>query len=170
MNERVKNKYMNSITYAWTNNPQSISHSKYELDDGGGERSFLEVYFEDYLKATGYIYLNLYKNGQLSKRYATARSIEVVCYAYFYTQGFQFARKDFRRENLAIAGKFLNECKQAYGLKNNAAVYNLIAENNAAMYKRIRPHADRGVHYVPQQGLKQWLDLVDRHYKQTLDK
>ena len=167
LKQHTRYKYLNMVTYAWTNNPNSVSHSKYSLDDEGGERNFLEVFFKDYLKSTGYIYLDLFNQGKLTEAYARTRTLEVVCYAYFYTQGFQFERKDFLKENLVIAGKYLNECKQTFHIRNNAKVYEYVSADHGAMYKRIRPHADRGVHYVPQQGFKQWLDLIDRQYKQS---
>lgn len=171
MKESTKNKYLNTPTYAWTNNPESVSHSKYSLeDDNGVERQFLEVFFEDYLKSTGYIYMDLFKRHQLPMVYARMRSLEVLCYAYFYTQSFQFMRKDYKKDNLIIAGRYLNECKHLYEIKNNTSVYSYVAENNAAMYRRIRPYADRGAYYMPQQGFKQWLDLIDRYYKQSLNK
>ena len=128
-----------------------------------------EVYFHDYLKATGYIYLDMYAEKKLVREYAVVRCLEVLCFAYFYTQGFQFDRKDFRKDNLVISGDYLNRCKKAFGIKNNVAVYNYVAADGAAMYRRIRPLADPAVHYLPQQGFKQWIDLVDRSYKKSLE-
>ncbi len=162
MKESTKSKYLPVVTYAWTNNPESVSHSKYSLEDEGGERNFLEVFFGDYIKSTGVIYNELTEKGEIPKNYGKIHALEVICYAYFYTQSFQFYRKDFLQENLAIAGRFLNRCKELYDLANNETVYNYVADNNGAMYRRIRPYADRGCYYIPQQGFKEWLDLIDR--------
>lgn len=153
--------YLAVATYAWTDNPQSISHSKYFVNTGEGPRYFLEVFFRDYLESTGYVYLEQFKQNKIKFMFAIQRCVETIVYCYIYTQGFQFARKDFLKENLVHSGVFLNEVKKLFNLSNEQ-VYDAICEDNAAIYRKIRPLADPGSGaYVPIQSLKEWIQLVD---------
>ena len=153
--------YLHKPVYAWTDNPQSVSHAKYTVDTESGPREFLEVFFEDYLTATGYIYLEQFSTHAIKIEYAVKSVLEIMCYAYFYTQGFQFRRPDdFYSKNLEIAGKFITTCKETFHMTNQS-MYNAIASGDAVMYYRIRKLADPGSgRYIPTQTLKEWFELV----------
>lgn len=147
--------------YAWTDNPQSVSHAKYTVDTETGPREFLEVFFDDYVHATGYIYLEQFNAGKIKMPYAIKSVLEIMCYCYFYTQGFQFRRPDdFYKQNLVSAGEFVRKCKDRFNMTNES-MYNAIASNNAALYYNIRRLADPGSgKYIATQTLREWFDLV----------
>lgn len=169
MGEKFEDRYLPITTYAWTDNPDSVSHSKFEtLDDNGKPRVFLEVYYEDYIRSTGYIYIDQYKAKKLTKEYCMNRMCEVLCYLYIYFQGFQTYREDYSRESLISAGRFLNESKKAYSIPSTVQVYRKIAENDGLMYMKIETMARLSIYYLPHQGVKQWLNMIDRAYKQSL--
>ena len=165
---KVKPNYFDFITYAWTDNPQSVSHAKYTVETEEGLRNFLEVFFDDYLHATGYIYIDNYKNGMMPKQYSTLACMEVLCYAYSYLQTFQFQRKDYWKKNWVYAGSYLAECKKLFDFKSNQSVYDFIAKGNGAIYYAVREQAELAGKCIPQQGFKQWLDAIDREYKKSL--
>ena len=157
--------YFNFPTYAWTDNPNSVSHIKYTVNGEADPRYFLEVFFRDYLEATGYIYLNRFASHAIKMPFAIKNSIEVLLYCYFYTQGFQFRRPDdYLKENMQHSADYMKAIKEAYNI-NADQIYNTIAANNASMYLRIRQYADGGSGpYVPIQTVRQWLQLLEDEY------
>ena len=94
--------------------------------------------------------------------------MEVMCYLYIYFQGFQTYRKDYSKENLVVAGRYFNACKEILEIKNNAEAYNYIAADYGKMYLQIEPMSRNSTHYLPHQGVKQWIDMVDKAYKKSL--
>lgn len=158
--------YINTPTYAWTDNPESVSHAKYTVSTDDGPREFLEVFFDDYIHATGYIYLEAFKEHRVQFMYAAKRCLEILCYGYFYTQGFQFRRPDdFYRPNLAVMGNYFREVKKTFNLTNEQA-YAAISENNAQLYYNVIDMAAQAAgHYIPTQGLKEWIELIDHSYE-----
>ena len=153
--------YLGLPVYAWTDNPQSVSHAKYTVETETGPREFLEVFFEDYITATGYIYLEQFDKHLIKMEYALKGILEIMLYCYFYMQGFQFRRpEDYYRKNVEIAGKYVSIAKKKFNMTNQT-IYNAAASNNASMYYRIRPLSDGAAgHYMPTQTFRQWLDFV----------
>lgn len=153
--------YLNAPIYAWTDNPESISHSKFSIATEDGEREFLEVFFADYLQATGWIYIEQFKQHTIKMAYAIKSVLEITCYAYFYMQGFQFRRPDdFYSENLDFAGQFISACKSTFNMTNET-MFKAIAANGAYLYCETMKFASGASgRYIPTQTLRQWLDLV----------
>lgn len=168
MDEIKSYSYMHFPVYAWTDNPQSVSHAKYTIDTEDGPREFLEVFYEDYITATGWIYVNQFKEHNIKMVNAIKGVLEIMCYCYFYLQGFQFRRpNDFYKKNLEIAGNFVTECKKTFNMTNES-MYNAIASNGAHMYYQIRGLADPGSgRYIPTQTLKEWFELVSPDGKEV---
>jgi len=157
--------YFNFPSYAWTDNPQSVSHAKYTVEGEADPRYFLEVFFDDYLTSTGRIYLERFKKHTIKMAFAIKNSIEVLLYCYFYTQGFQFRNpENFLKKNLAISAEYLKEIKSTFNV-TSTQIYNMIAASDADMYYRIRAYADGGAgRFVPQQTVMQWLELLEKEY------
>lgn len=153
--------YLHKAVYAWTDNPQSVSHAKYTVETEEGPREFLEVFFEDYITSTGYIYLEQFKAHKIKMVNAIKWCLEIMLYCYFYMQGFMFRRPDdFYQKNYEFAGNYIKECKKAFNITNES-IYNVIASNGATMYYQIRKLADPGSgHYIPTQTLKEWFKIV----------
>jgi len=154
--------YFPFASYAWTDNPQSVSHAKYTIDTESGPREFLEVFFEDYVTATGRIYLEQFKDHTIKYQYAVKHTIEILLYCYFYMQGFQFRRPDdFYKGNFSVSGKLLRDAMKAYNLTLEQ-IEQAVALNNAEMYYNIRKNADPGSgRYVPVQTFHDWLVRVN---------
>lgn len=153
--------YIQKMLYAWTDNPQSVSHAKYTVGTDDGERRFLEVFYEDYLKSTGYMYLEQFDTHNIKITYAIKGALEIMCYAYFYQQSFIFDKPDnYYKENLKIAGKYIDRCKKTFNLTNDK-IYDAVSANMAFMYYTILKQANIGTgRYIPQQTFRQWLDIV----------
>lgn len=153
--------YLPKPIYAWTDNPQSVSHAKYTIETEDGPREFLEVFFGDYIQSTGYIYLEKFKEHSIKMVNAIKWCLEIMCYCYFYMQGFEFRRpEDFYRKNLDIAGEYVTTCKKTFNLTNES-IYNTIASNNAFMYYQVQELANPGSgRYIPSQTLQDWLEVV----------
>lgn len=157
--------YFHFPVYAWTDNPQSVSHAKYTVDTETGPREFLEVFFDDYLHSTGYLYIDEFKSHRIKMLFAVKGVLEIICYAYFYMQGFQFRRPgDFYRKNFAYAGEYIRKCKETFNLTTDT-IYNAVSSNNAAMYYQIRNLADPGSgRYMISQTFRDWLVIVSNSY------
>lgn len=153
--------YLHTPIYAWTDNPESVSHAKYTVPTETGPREFLEVFFEDYLHSTGFIYIDKFKQHNVKFEHAVKGIIEIMCYAYFYTQGFQFRRPDdYYKRNLEVAGEYIDICKKTFNFTNQS-IYDVVASGNATMYYQVRELADPGSgRYIPTQTFKDWLQMV----------
>ncbi len=157
--------YFSFPSYAWTDNPESLSHAKYTVKTDDGPREFLEAHFKDYVDATGSIYLDKFNNKSIDYVYTATHLSEIVLYCYFYTQGFQFRRpNDYLKENLVIAGELVRDIKQYLNISTEQ-LYQIAALDNAARYYEIRKLADPGSgRYIPVQTFPQWLELVSNMY------
>ena len=156
--------------YAWTDNPQSVSHAKYTVNGVDDPRYFLEVFFRDYIQSTGDVYLEKFAVREINYAFAIRNLIETLLYCYFYTQGFQFRRpEDFLEINLIHSGEFLTKIRTTFNVTIDQ-IYNYVAANNAATYLKIRKYADTGSGpYVPQQTFKQWMKLIEETYLNSLE-
>lgn len=164
--------YFNFSSYMWTDNPESISHIKYTANGIDDERYFLEVFFRDYIAATGDIYLARFKNHQIKYAFAIKNCLEVLCYCYFYIQSFMFRRPDsYLHQPIIDAAEYVADVKQTFNITNEQ-IYSAIAAADADMYYRIRSFADGGCgRYIPQVTLKDWLDDMTRqHYLSTSER
>lgn len=153
--------YFHFPVYAWTDNPQSVSHAKYTVATEADPREFLEVFFDDYIHATGYIYLQEFKAHRIKMIQAVQGVIEIMIYCYFYMQGFQFRRpKDYYAGNWDVVERYVKECMQTFNLTTDS-IYSVVSDQEASMYYKIRKLADPGSgRYIPTQTFKQWLDRV----------
>lgn len=92
--------------YYWRCWPRSQSKSSYTGTDGK-QHDFLQVFFRDYLEATGYVYLDLYKHNRISRDFAISNCIGVIGYSYFYCQGFIYHEpKTYMKEDIRHARRF----------------------------------------------------------------
>lgn len=160
---RNKVTYFPFPAYAWTDNPESVSHAKYTVNGVDDPRYFLEVFFADYIQSTGYIYLDCFKNHSIKMPFAIKNCIEILLYCYFYTQSFIFRRpEDYLEETLDLSAKFYKEVRITFNI-NIDQIYKTVADKNADMYLRIQKSAEGGCGpYIPQQTFRQWLRLLDQ--------
>ena len=94
------------VFYFWRCWPKSQSKSTYRGTDGK-EHDFLQVFFRDYLDATGYVYLDLYKKNKISREFAIDNIVGVLGYCYFYCQGFIYHEpQTYLKEDIRHAKRF----------------------------------------------------------------
>lgn len=158
--------YIPFSSYAWTDNPESVSHSKYTLGDPNVPRSFLEVFFADYIASTGWIYLERFNARRLKMAPAVDNCIGIILYCYFYIQSFLYTHpEDYVKENLRYAGDFVVAVMKAFNL-DEEEIYRAISAGGAKLFYDIRNGADPGCgRYIPQQSFKEWLQVVTNESK-----
>lgn len=145
--------YIDISCYNWNNRPTTISRSKY------GNHSFLEVFYEDYIKSTANVYIDKYLNGSIDMPFAIDSCIESLTFAYCYMQGFKFEDpKNYIKSNEDVARRLLVKLKNVFGLTNKA-IYDYLAFNQATRYYIIRETAYNGCgRYIESESFMQWLD------------
>lgn len=113
-------------TYNWIKNPQSLSNRQYYWkDETTRPRSFLEVFYQDYLASTGWIYFDkLYAEiAKIQEQEAKGEEVvkddeyltylrdmlfSTIEYAYFYSESFLHEQGPFFiRQNFAAAGSLV---------------------------------------------------------------
>ena len=156
--------YLPLVTYLWSENPQSLSHITYiDKDFGDGiPHTFLETHYEDYIRSTGYITLDKYSKGLTSEKYAKRACIEVLCYCYFYMQGFQYTSgKNYIKNNWDVAANYYRDLLSILNITPEE-VRNRISENNAELYWKIRKFSEVATGpRIDSQTLPQWLNKVE---------
>lgn len=152
--------YINTTCYNWNNRPTTISRSKY------GNHSFLEVFFEDYIKSTADIYINKYLEKAIDQPYAIDSCIEILAFSYFYIQGFKFQDpENFIKANEDIARRLLVKLKNVFGLTNKS-IYDYLAYNQATRFYVIRETAYNGCgRFIETETFMQWLNYLHEDIK-----
>ena len=153
--------YFNYPTYAWTDNPESVSHIRRTVDYADSDYNFLELYFSDYIMSTGYIYAELVMKNYIDVEFALESMLQVLCYMYMYMQGFQTEHIDYLRINEIYCGQYISKLKHLFNIRDNSELYARIAAGDCDMYYTVRPRAELATHFIPQKGLKQWMDDVE---------
>lgn len=148
------------VCYRWNNRPTTISRVHYD------DKSFIEVFFEDYLKSTVEVYLDWYLKGYIDTNFALSNAYEVLGYAYFYIQGFKFKDPtNYLHNNEELARRLLVKIKNIFGVTNEN-IYNYFAAESAIKYIIIRQSAYNGVGYfIEQESLLEWLNFLHEDIK-----
>lgn len=169
----VKNKLpqtqVNIHTYNWLKNPVSLSNKRYTWGAETRERSFLQVFFKDYLEATGWIYLSkLKKQIQLPKEqqnedyilFLRDMTISAILYGYYYTESFlQEQGPFFVRDDFIAAGELVYKTFQV--LNGNSQDLENYLKSNIGFFDNIKQTATIATGpIVPTHGFKEWLELV----------
>lgn len=149
--------YLDIFCYIWMARPTSISREKY------GDRTFLEVFYRDYIESTGYTYIDKFINYGVDANYVLDSAIEVLLYCYFYIQGFKFHRpEDWLRDNEQHAREYLVTIKEIFGL-TNIDIINYVAQNDANTYMEVKKFAHVGVGpFIETETFAQWLNILHR--------
>lgn len=152
--------YIDKFVYKWNNRPTTISREKY------GDHSFLETFFLDYLLSTGYVYLDAYSSGAININYALDSAIEVLLYAYFYTQGFLFHHPvDYIKDNETYARNYLTSIKLCFNIDNDF-IWTYTADNDAKMFMEVKACASiASGPYIETYTFMQWLNMLHTDIK-----
>lgn len=159
--------YVPVLTYCWLQNPNSLTHVKYNIDESDGkERTFLEYLFDDYITSTGGVYIEQYELNNIDKEYAMSSVIEVFAYCYFYIMGFIFHEPDhYLQINIEHARNYLIKIKELFGVTNQD-IYNHLAANDAQLFTQIKTSADiASGPYIPSMTLMGFLDHLHKDIK-----
>jgi len=146
---------INIFTYIWNARKTSLSRSDYQ------GRNFLEVYFRDYLRSTGDLYIQKYKEDEITEEYAIRSILNIVLFAYFYTQGFKFQKPDDWLEiNDYHARDFIERALGAINF-TTADVLKVCGENYAEFYRGVRDTAYIGTGgFIEDMSFGKWLDYM----------
>lgn len=147
--------YIDCFCYMWMSRPTTVSREKY------GDYTFLETFFLDYLKSTGYVYIDAYLNKEIPIQYAADAAIGVLLLSYFYSESFIFHDPvKYKRDNFDYLTKYLIYCKEKLGLTNEY-IWQYAASNEAEFYEKQRQAAAVSVGYlIPSRTFAQWLDYL----------
>ena len=152
--------FINLFCYIWNARPTTVSRQLY------GDHSFLEIFFADYLEATGFQYLNMYSKRIIDGDYALDNAIDVILYCYFYSQGFIFHDpENYIRKNEDLYRDFLVNIKETFSIDNNF-IWNYVAKDDARMFMQVKQSASMGSGpYIENETFKQWLDRLHKDIK-----
>lgn len=147
--------FINIFAYVWNARPTSISRSDYE------GRNFLEVYFRDYIASTGDLYVKKYKEGEITEAYGIKSAINIILFAYFYTQGFKFQRPDdWMTINDYHAKDFVDKCIKTFNFTTKS-ILEYCSPNYAEFYRGVRETAYIGTGgFIEDKSFKEWLDYM----------
>lgn len=156
--------FIDTTSYVWVQNPASLTHLKYEKQSG--QHTFFEAFFADYIESTAGVYLDRYSRGFVSTAYARKSIIEVICYSYFYMQGFIFHQpQNYIRSNFDVCRKLLARGRELFGFSNRD-IYDYLAADDANAYKQVQASASIGTGpYIPSQTLTEFLDYIGKEEK-----
>ena len=148
--------FINTFCYIWNNRPTTISREKY------GDRTFIEVFFKDYIASTGRVYLEQLMEGNLEPNYAYDSVIEVLLFCYFYTQGFKYRKPDtYMRENIDHAREYFKDIKRTFDGLTNKNIYDYVSRNDVEMYNNVKTSAVIGVGpFIETETFMQWMNML----------
>lgn len=159
--------FVDDYTYIWNFRSDSTSKQIYHDKETNMDYHFLEFYYHDYLKSTGWIYLDQFKKQNIPADYTIYMCAQVLIYAYSYMQSFLFYRPHtYLRRNVIYAGEFLAEVKRLFNV-NNQTIWNIMANDGAQLFCESMPTSFLGSNdYIPTQTIKQWMDMIDPDYQE----
>ena len=70
----IEPNFINIYTYIWNARPTTISRTKY------GDRTFFEIYFRDWIESTGDLYIEKYKEGNITEEFYVKSIINVLLF------------------------------------------------------------------------------------------
>ena len=141
-------------TYIWNSRPTSISRTGY------GDRNFLEVYFRDYIKSTGDLYLEKYKEDEITEQFAIKSVINVLLFVYFYSQGFKFTREDWLEINDYHARDYVERCIKTFDFTTKSII-DYCRPDYARFYREVRETAYIGTGgFIEDKSFPDWLDYM----------
>ena len=152
----IEPNFINIYTYIWNARPTTISRTKY------GDRTFFEIYFRDWIESTGDLYIDKYKEGNITEEFAVKSIINVLLFCYFYTQGFKFDRpKDWMEINEYHARDYYIRGMEAVKKLSNKYILEYCRANRASYYRSVRETAYVGVGgFIEDLSFPMWLEYL----------
>lgn len=133
--------YVPVTTYKWTAHPESVSRSE--------DRCFIENHFEEWLQATGYVYLDFYRNGG-DYMFCAYHTLLVFLYCYFYIMGFMFHDpKNYLKENPGIAGAYMHAMMETLE-ETPGTIFQAASAQHGSLWLSVERQAEKAVGgYIP---------------------
>lgn len=154
--------YIDDFCYYWNVEPNSLSRRDY------GGRKFIEVFYGDYLEATGEVYLSALKEKLVTPKFAYENCVATILYLYFYLlYAMDIRPYDYLEKNIFIAKDFIYRVKHTFKNKGeyitNQDILNLIYKKyNGAFWTEIKKKAECTTgSFEPKINFKDWLNLID---------
>ena len=145
------------FTYMWFNRPNSESHKRQE-----DNINFLEKRFIDYIQATGYVYLNYYKEGALPYKRAKQFLLDSILLCYFYSESFFFYNPtSYVKENFVFLGNYVNYIKETFNLTNENIIQYAAADRAFAYNEALQSSNIGTGGLIPNHTLLEWLYSLD---------
>lgn len=153
----------NFNTYRWIAHSKSTSNTIYRYKDDPTPRPFIDIFFTDYLKSTLEIYLEAFKNKQISYKTAQSLVVSALLFGYFYQEGNIFKNSNYIRENYQALTKYLREIKVHLHM-NIIDIYNFFKydSNNLLGYFSVFEQSINATGpTIYEHSLKEWLEMID---------
>ena len=146
--------YLPITTYKWTVHSGSLSRRD--------ERSFIESHYEEWLEATGYVYLDWYKKSN-NYNFTVYHAGIVTMYCYFYLMGFMFHDPEgYRKEIPGIAAEYINQFFNALGI-DIPTMIGIAGAGNGALWKSVQDQAAVAVGgYIPCMTFAEFLEILTK--------
>lgn len=145
--------YLPFTSYHWVCHAESQSRVIHE-------HTFIEEHFDDYISATGRAYMDYVLDGGEAD-FAVFHCCCVVMYCYFYLMGFMFHNPSgYIKENAGIAGEYISEVKQLFGLDNVSIMQYCAMDNGKYFWSTMQTAALAVGGYIPCMTLQEFLEIL----------
>ena len=147
---------INIPTYIWVEHPSSLSN-KFFIQDNE-ERTYLDIYFIDYIEATAGTYYRLYHQYGKQLYDFVANSIkEVILYAYYYFEDGRNKNPNYLEKNCYHIKKYLKILKDQFNISIDD-IYNYYKYINPDYYKEMYNIFITQIEiFLFEQSFKEWL-------------
>lgn len=152
--DKLEPSYLPATTYLWTQRKGSLTHCEKEL--------FIENHMEEYIQATGWVYLLYWKNcKEESKFFAKWHAIGVVLYIYFYHMGVIFRNADgFRKEMTPAIMQFIQTLKRELEMTNDDLLLFMAQDRGRYYWKHLEMATIATGPYIPCMTIQRYLEVM----------
>ena len=149
------------FTYVWIKNEGSVSNTLYGIDEDNLPHEYMEKYFGDYFKCTGYCYYERYKSGYIDREFAQLMMIQVLIYGYFYMQKFMYHHKGYYvAKNFVECSKYVRVVRELFNMTNED-IYQYSCRDTCEFFENIRAQSALATGpIIPQITYRGWLEIM----------
>ena len=150
---------LNQVTYHWTCHPESASRSEQGL--------FIANHLGEYIRSTGYVYLDHYKKyGEPEKEFTKYHSMAVILYCYGYQMGEIFRKSllnqgdSINYDNFLVVKEYIQTLQKTLNF-TSGDILNYCSRDNGSYYWRTIQNSTIAVGYfIPSMTLQGYLELL----------
>lgn len=154
--------YSDIVSYNWLHHQFSLSNKTYKVKEEDFVRPFLDLFFTDYLDATGTIALEKYKQFSYNnKQFYRNLLFDTLLMCYFYTEFAIYWNSNYLRKNYEKVKYFLNQIKQLFNCDINY-IYQHYFIDNRKIFSQVMQNSIIATGYIIyQHTFKEWLIMID---------